>query len=365
MNDVIVVGAGIVGSAIAYRLTRAGARVTVFDAGDRTPTTATSFAWTNANAKLPLAYHSLNVAGMGEHLALEMELGESRWHHHVGNVEWAIGEDEHQRLLDKVARLQGWAYPAELIDRATLRAIDPALIPPEGVEAIAFYPSEGYVDAVPLAALLLERARAAGATVHIGKSVAALGPRAVSLSDGTPHQADAVVCAAGRWTGALVATAGFAIPMAPTRSCLGVTTPAPHLRTMLLSTAINLRPEGDERLLLQNTTTDLQGDDPTPTISTEKLDQHLLSPARKVVRDFDGVKIENAKLGIRAIPADGHPVVGPVPDCDGLYVVCSHSGVTLAPFFARAVAREILEGETERRLAPFRPERFCATTTSS
>ncbi len=63
--------------------------------------------------------------------------------------------------------------------------------------------------------------------------------------------------------------------------------------------AINLRPEGDDRMLLQNTTTDLQGDDPTPTIPAEKLDELLLSPARKVVRGFDGVQIENAKLGIR------------------------------------------------------------------
>lgn len=363
--NVIVVGAGIVGSAIAYRLTRSGAQVSVFDAGDRTPTTATSFAWTNANAKLPLAYHALNVAGMGEHLALEMELGESRWHHHVGNVEWAVGEDEHQRILDKVARLQGWAYPAELIDRATLHAIDPALIPPDNVEAIAFYPSEGYVDAVPLAAELLEQARASGAKIHIGKTVASLGSRHVVLADGTKHEGDRVVCAAGRWTGALLATAGFALPMAPTRSCLAVTTPAPRLRTMLLSTAINLRAEGDGRMLLQNTTTDLQGDDPTATIPAEKLDEQLLSPARKVVRGFDGVHIENAKLGIRAIPRDGHPAVGAVPDRDGLYVVCSHSGVTLAPFFARAVARELLHGETERRLSSFRPERFCTTATSS
>jgi len=365
MSEIIVVGAGIVGSAIAYRLTCAGARVTIFDAGDRTPTTATSFAWTNANSKLPLEYHALNVAGMGEHLTLEMELGISRWHHHVGNVEWAVGDDERARMLDKVARLQGWAYPAELIDPATLRAIDPALTPPNDVTAIAFYPSEGYVDAVPLAAELLERARVAGAKVHFGKTVAVLGPRVVSLSDGTTHQADFVVCAAGRWTGELVATAGFDIPMAPSRSCLGVTTPAPRPRTMLLSAAINLRPEGDDRMLLQNTNTDLQGDEPAPTIPAEKLDELLLAPARKVVRGLDGVKIETPKLGIRAIPKDGHPVVGPVPDCDGLYVVCTHSGVTLAPFLARVVARELLEGETEHRLAPFRPERFCATATSS
>ena len=48
------------------------------------------------------------------------------------------------------------------------------------------------------------------------------------------------------------------------------------------------------------------------------------------------------RVGTRAIPADGLSVVGAMPGLDGYYVVVTHSGVTLSPFLARAVATEIV-----------------------
>lgn len=356
-SDVIIVGAGIIGSAIAYRLSQAGVKVTVLDAGDRTPTTATSFAWTNSNNKPPFEYHLLNVAGMAEHRALELEFEGCDFWHHTGNVEWAVGEIESDRLHGKVQRLRGWGYEAELVDRNALRAIDPLLAPPDDVSAIAFFASEGYLDAVPLAAALLERAKDLGAGVRKGAPVGSLAE--------LKGKSENVIVAAGRWTGALLSTIGFDLPMAPTRSCLATTSPVNvRLRTMLNSPAINIRSEGDRRLLLQNTSTDLPGDEPTQTIPLGKLDELLLSRARSAICGLDDVRIETAKLGIRAIPGDGHPVVGRVPGNEWLYVACSHSGVTLAPFYARAVTRELAGGATEDRLAPFRLERFCAAATS-
>ena len=364
MSDVIVIGSGIVGSALAYRLSQAGASVVIVDAGDRTPTTSTSVAWTNSNNKQPFAYHLLNVAGMGEHLALELELGDSRFFHHTGNVEWAIGTAEAQTLREKLARLRSWGYPVELLDRKDVAGIDPCLAPPGDAEAIAFFPSEGYVDAPSLAAALLDRARERGTQVRPGRTVTSIGGmrgrnRTVAFTNGETLAAKYVVCAVGRWTGALLATAGFELPMAPTRSCLALASPAnPRMRTMLNSSAINVRPDGDGRVLLQNTSSDAPGGGEIPTIPPEQLDEMLLAPARRAVRGLENARILEAKLGIRAIPGDGHPVVGPVPGCEGLYVVCSHSGVTLAPFFARAVTRELVRGTADERLAPFRPERF-------
>ena len=60
MVNVIVVGAGIVGSSVAYRLAQSGAKVSVLEA-DRIGggTSGTSFAWTNSNGKTPRAYHDL------------------------------------------------------------------------------------------------------------------------------------------------------------------------------------------------------------------------------------------------------------------------------------------------------------------
>ncbi|MBV8987320.1 MAG: FAD-dependent oxidoreductase, partial [Solirubrobacterales bacterium] len=64
--DIIVVGAGVIGAAVAYRLAQAGARVTVLEAAERIGqgTSGRSFAWTNSNEKGPRLYHDLNVAGM-------------------------------------------------------------------------------------------------------------------------------------------------------------------------------------------------------------------------------------------------------------------------------------------------------------
>ncbi|MBV8425240.1 MAG: FAD-binding oxidoreductase, partial [Candidatus Eremiobacteraeota bacterium] len=313
----------------------------------------------------------LNVAGMAEHLTLEMELNESGVFHHTGNAEWAVGTAERDALLTKIRRLQSWGYAAEIVDRTTLHDVDPNLIPPDDATALAFYPSEGYVDAPALAATLLERARGLGAQVRKGDAVVSLGSvngrsRTITLSNGEKHSAEMVVSAAGRWTGRLLATAGFELPMAPTRSCLAVTSPVPvRLRTMLYSSAINIRAEGNDRLLLQNTATDLQGDEASATITPENFEQELLARARRAVRNLDGLRIDDPKIGIRAIPGDGLPVVGPVPGCERLYVVCSHSGVTLAPFYARAVTKEIVSGTPEERLATFRPDRFCTAPTSS
>ena len=68
---VLVIGAGIVGAAIAYRLAASGAAVTVVERSEPgRGTTATSFAWVNANRKTPRPYYDLNLAGMDEHRRL-------------------------------------------------------------------------------------------------------------------------------------------------------------------------------------------------------------------------------------------------------------------------------------------------------
>jgi glycine/D-amino acid oxidase-like deaminating enzyme len=63
----IVIGAGVIGANVAYRLAAEGARVTVVDAGGPGGgTSGASFAWTNSFDKPPRAYHDLNVAGLAE-----------------------------------------------------------------------------------------------------------------------------------------------------------------------------------------------------------------------------------------------------------------------------------------------------------
>jgi glycine/D-amino acid oxidase-like deaminating enzyme len=76
---------------------------------------------------------------------------------------------------------------------------------------------------------------------------------------------------------------------------------------------------------------------------------------------YEAVRLDEAvRLGVRAMPVDGVPIVGPYPGLASLYVVCSHSGVTLGPLLGRIVADEIVRSKVDERIMPFRPERLLA-----
>src|SRR6476469_4279851 len=129
MADIVVIGGGIIGASVTYRLALAGARVTLLEAGNLAGgTSGASFAWLNANNKPPLAYHILNTGGMAEHRILASELGAAPWLHLDGNIEWAADEAGHAALMEKVDRLRGWGYQAEILTTAELRALEPDLV---------------------------------------------------------------------------------------------------------------------------------------------------------------------------------------------------------------------------------------------
>jgi glycine/D-amino acid oxidase-like deaminating enzyme len=64
------------------------------------------------------------------------------------------------------------------------------------------------------------------------------------------------------------------------------------------------------------------------------------------------------KIGVRPMPQDERPIVGPVPGISGFYVAVTHSGVTLAPLVGQLVAQEITTSQPSPELAEYRIERF-------
>lgn len=365
MTEIVVIGGGIVGSSVAYRLARAGARVTLLEAGTLAGgTSGASFAWLNANNKPPLAYHILNTGGMAEHRILAAEFGNAPWLHLDGNIEWAAGEADHAALLEKVARLRGWGYQAELLTTAELRALEPDLVPPPGVERVAFFPAEGYADVPLLVGTLARAAERAGATIRTGCRVAEVarsGGRVagVVIESGERIPADLVVSCVGRWSGELARTAGFHLPMEPTVGMLVVTAAAPvRLRAVLNSPTINARPDGGGRLRLQAVEFDPVTTPEMATMPLPAIAHRVYERALSVVPGLAGTPMQAALVGIRSIPGDGYPVVGPVPGADGLYILCTHSGVTMGPLLGRIAAREIMTGTIDPRIETFRPERL-------
>ncbi|HLW47916.1 MAG TPA: FAD-dependent oxidoreductase [bacterium] len=362
----LVIGAGVIGASVAYRLARAGADVSLVDRGrPGSGTSAASLAWVNANNKTPRAYHDLNVAGMRAHAALRSEFGAAPWWHGGGNLLIATGPAGAEAVRRRVARLREWDYAAEELTVARAWELEPDLNPEALREAaIAYFAEEGWVDTTVYVHAMVRSALRAGAHLYAGTAVRELtrtGDRVtgVRTGSGETYQADVVVNCAGRWADEVGASAGLGIPMAPNRSLLAVIPPAlTRLQRVIHAPDCQFRPDGGGRVMVQADEVD---DAVTAAGASEPpadLADALVCRAARWLPDLAGLHVETARIGIRAMPADGHSIVGPQGGVAGYYVVVTHSGVTLAPFLGTVAADELVRDPPDARLASFRPDRF-------
>jgi glycine/D-amino acid oxidase-like deaminating enzyme len=365
MIKTIVIGAGVMGTSVAYRLAQAGAAVTVLEATRiGGGTSGISFAWTNAHKKPPKPYHALNVAGMKAHAALVDEFGAAPWWHGGGSLEW---EAEPDRLAQRenVEQLRSWGYAAEWITLRQVREMEPDIDPATiGDAPVAFFPEEGWLDPVVYAHAMLSAARLRhGAKVICGARVVDLimaGDRAtgVRVADGTQHEADTIVNCAGRWTNEATRDAGLHLPLASTVGFLVFTPPvAASLSRVVRTPAIHVRPDGAGRLMLLDSTEAALGFDTKVSPSMPEA-RDLVRRARQLLPSIGEVEPEAVRIAIRPIPGDHLSAVGPMPRTSGYYIAVTHSGVTMSPFLGSVVADEIVHGRQRAELAHFRPARF-------
>ncbi len=359
---VAVIGAGIVGASVAFRLSQGGAQVCLVDKAEpASGTTSASFAWLNANNKTPRSYFELNRAGMDEHLRLRDELpGIASWFHQSGNLIQASEEDL-EELERRVERLCSWGYAAEWRSASQVRKeLEPRVAFPDSDNSVAFFPDEGWVAAPLLTKIFVGLTRKAGAETHFGTSVELIGiagdrVKEVALSDGTSLQVDAVVNAAGPDADRVAATVGRELPLNSKSGLLArITAEGGCISRLIHTPRANLRPDGPGHVLLHHNTVDEKLADGEPV---EALGSELLERARRLVPALGDGEVEEVRVGTRPIPSDEYPCVGGVANLPGYYEAVTHSGVTLGPLIGRLLAQEILTGEVDPLLAPFRPER--------
>lgn len=360
----VIVGGGVLGVALAYRLVTEGVEVELFEAGHLSGgTSLVGTGWFNSSAKEPFAYHMLNVSGMAEHATLAREFGTAPWYHPGGNLEWT-SPDKADALKAHVERLREWGYPAELLSPRRINEIEPFLRIPVDVETVAYYPWEGVADLPQLIGALAHAAVSRGAVIHTNSPVASLsmdGSRVagVVLEDGSTTLADVVAICTGRWSDNLVGTSGVTLPMAPTLGFNIYTGPSPvMLQAMVHTPDVNFRPEGAGRVLARSAEFDeaVGLDDPTDPIP--KVGKEILARAAHYLPGLEGAAIEGARVALRSIPGDHLSVVGSVPGRPGLYLLVTHSGGTMGPLLGRLAALEIAHKELDPRLETFRPDRL-------
>lgn len=366
MAKMIVIGAGVMGASVAYRLAQAGAEVTVLESTRvGGGTSGISFAWTNAHKKPPKSYHDLNVGGMKAHAALRDEFGATPWWHGGGSLEWTP-ESGRVAQRENVEQLQAWGYAAEWIDHKQVLELEPDIDPAAmGDAPVAYFPEEGWLDPVVYAYAMLSSARRRyGSRIICGARVADVimrGDRVtgVRLADGMQHEADMVINCAGRWTNEAVREAGLHLPLAPTVGFLVLTPPAATtLNRVVRTSVIDARPDGAGRLMLHWNPTDATLSFDTKLSPSMPEARDMVQRARRLLPSIGDLEAEAVRIAIRPIPGDQLSAIGPMPRVSGYYLAVTHSGVTMSPFLGAAVADELVRGKQRAELDDFRPARF-------
>ena len=359
---IVVVGAGVVGSAISAELARGGADVSLLEAGQPARgTSGATFAWVNSNYKVPEHYHRLNVAGMGAHRRFaEKQALEAAWYHSGGNIEWRIDGDEQRQLEQKVSRLRALDYRAEWISRAELMTLEPDLsrdgLP---IDGIAYFPNETWVDVPLLVAALLGQARDNGARILPNTPITGFvitGNNIDSVVAGAERfDVDVVVNCAGPEADQVAAMAGVSLPIAKEPGLIVTTEPvAVGIRRIIHAPNVNVRPEGGGRLMLHDSAADASVTN-SYAVRPDAVDA-LLNSVESLFRQAKGLKAESVRVGVRPIPPDRLPVLGFANGVANLYQAVTHSGVTLSVLFGEMVTRHILKDEEAPGMEQYRPD---------
>ncbi|TMV84014.1 FAD-binding oxidoreductase [Thioclava sp. BHET1] len=358
-QSVIVLGAGIVGASVAFRLALAGCKVTLIDRGQPGAlASARSFAWINANQPATADYYALRREAidawhrLGEILPEAAPLTQ-------GGLTWEGGDWSPEA---EIAKLNARGdYGARIVTRTEIARLEPALA--QVPEAAVLTPLERAVDAANVALHLAQAAAGYGAHLLIGAEVSALlaeGGRVCGVTtDFGTHRADHVVIAGGAASGVLLAAAGVHLPMTARQGLILHTAPVARvLDHIVMTPEVHMRQERDGRIIAGEIFFGAGANAAMIAEDPAGLGALLLAALRRYLPGPADLQPLRLMLGLRPEPEDGFPAVGAIESLPGLSVAVMHSGVTLGPLIGELLAAEIAAERSSPLLAPYRPDRF-------
>jgi glycine oxidase len=368
--NVVVIGAGVIGLGIAWRLAARGVPVAVFDKGE-------AGAGASHAAAGMLAACCEAEPGEDALVALGRE-SQARWPAFAAELERVSGmevglrsegtlvvaltADDQARLNHQLVFQQKLGLPLQWISAADTRRREPHLA--GKLAGAVFSPEDTQVDNRKLAAALRVAAETAGASISEHREVNAIslhGGRVdgVVLADGAKVTANIIVLAAGAWSRSIAGLAPeLRPPVRPIKGqmlALRMDAAAPLLNHVVWAPGAYLVPRRDGRLLV-GATVEEKGYDASLTAGGILT---LLEAAWRAVPAVEELPIDEMWVGHRPGSRDDAPILGAGP-VEGLVYATGHhrNGILLTPITADAIARLVLDGVAEPAIRPFGIERF-------
>jgi glycine/D-amino acid oxidase-like deaminating enzyme len=361
-GPVVVIGGGIIGTAIAHELQLAGVPTMLVER-DVEPQGASAFSFASLSSfdEVQRDVYLLKNYGMIAWRQWAKVYGDDLGVRFPGEIRWAESTDGGRLLTEILQRATGRGYPVHFINGDYVKKLEPASAS-SGTFTATYAPDDGQAEPLRAIETLKRVFTEHGGMLLIGRASLMVEETGITVRVGEDRiEASTVIVATGSETAALLERMGWDIPMDPSPGLLCVTEPVERFTQRIVyvypkgEVPVHLRQLPDGRVLIGERAQDEVAKN--PTLEHARM---LLGQARKAFPILEETDVDHFTVEWRPMPRDKMPIVGPLPGLSNVYVATGHSGVTIAPALAQFIAKEVAEGVEQDRLEPFRPARFSA-----
>jgi glycine/D-amino acid oxidase-like deaminating enzyme len=362
--DVVIIGAGIVGSACAAECAREGLRVAIVEAGIiGGGATAAGMGhlvvMDDSEAQFALTRYSQQLWDeIGDELPREVE------HDACGTIWIAVDDEEMAEVTRKAKFYSERGVAVEILDAQSVAEAEPNLRP--GLVGGLRVPGDSVIYPPCAAQFFVDQATTKGAALFVSKAVETITPDGVRLRDGTSISAGVIVNATGSWSPVL--TPGLEVKKR--KGHLVITDRYPNfLRHQLVelgylksahsltaeSVAFNIQPRKTGQLLIGSS----RQFDVDDTGVDGSIVTRMLSRAIEYLPGLRTLSSLRTWTGFRAATPDKLPLIGPYIEHERLYLATGHEGlgITTSLGTAKLLVAQIMNRETVIPVAPYLPTR--------
>jgi hydrogen cyanide synthase HcnC len=360
-HDLIVIGGGLVGGAIAWGAARQGASVALLDEGDiafRAARGNFGLVWVQSKGagQPSYAHWSRRSSELWPRLATSLAetTGVDVGLRQPGGFMFCLSDEELENRASIVQRMHNESgdIGTRVLDRAEVRAVVPGL--GDRVVGASFCPIDGHASPLHLLRALHQDAQRLGVAYLPGRKVDAIdaAPNDFSARSGTERfSAPRIVIAAGLGSRDLAPMVGLSMPVNPLQGQIIVTERLPRF----LDYVTHVIRQTEEGTVMLGDSQEDAGFDTTTRVATL---QAIAARNVQVFPSLASANIVRTWAALRVMSPDGFPIYEQSERFPGAFAATCHSGVTLAGAHALALAPAIMAGELPDELSVFRSQRF-------
>ena len=368
--DVVIIGAGVMGTSIAFQLARRKAgKIVVLDKdhvgrGGSGRSSALIRMHYSFPPEVELALESLRIFQKWQEI-----VGAPGDFRRTGFVR-IVHPNETSRLKLNVEMQRKLGATVELIDRRQLQELEPDWKVDE-VELAAYEPDSGYGDGAGVAGDFLTAARNMGAGYASRTQATSLiveGDRVTGVvTDRGTIASERIIVAMGPWTRPLLQSAGYDVPIECEYHQVAILRNAPNMRgggcaCIDSVTATYFRPDAHDKFLVGDFygKRPIDPDDFPQRASDESLEDIIERASRRIPK-LEGAEVMRGVTGVYDMTPDSRPLLGEIPGIGGLSVCAGFSGMgfKISPTIGVVMSELVLDGKaTTVDISAFRPNRF-------